>query len=197
MSSRRPSRLRAAALIAGAALALHELRYVIAYGGHSESALAHQGHAYLRTVTPLVVTVLALAGAQFLALLARARRSGAIEGAPPRLRRLWLGASVTLLLIYATQELTEGVLASGHPAGAEALLAHGGLVALPLALALGGLVALVLRGASVAIAAAAGHAGRSLPRPPGRAMRPRRRLACARTSVLARHLAGRAPPLPS
>jgi hypothetical protein len=184
-------------LIAGAALALHELRYVIAYGGHSESALAHQGHAYLGTVTPLVVTVLALAGAQFLALLGRARRSGAVAGDPPRLRRLWLGASATLLLIYASQELTEGILASGHPTGAAALLAHGGLVALPLALALGGLVALALWGASMAIAAAARRAGRLLPRAPGRAVRPRPRLARPRTSVLALHLAGRAPPLPS
>jgi hypothetical protein len=194
--SRWPWRLRAAALVAGAALALHQLRYLIGYAGHSESALAHHGHAYLTALTPIVMALIALAGAHFVVLLTRARRLGAVEGAPPPLRMLSLGASAVLLAIYASQELTEGLLESGHPGGAAALLAHGGLVAVPLALGLGTVVALLLRGARSAIAVAARRGRRSLPRPAVRATHPRRRPTRPQISVLARHLAGRSPPLP-
>ena len=48
-------RLRLAALIASAALGLHESRYLLAYGGDSGEQLARQGHAYLPFASALVV----------------------------------------------------------------------------------------------------------------------------------------------
>src|SRR4051794_41911668 len=47
-------RLRCFALLGAGALALHELRYLIAYGGDAGRALDEQGHGYLGTVAVLV-----------------------------------------------------------------------------------------------------------------------------------------------
>src|SRR5215218_3807227 len=47
--------LRAMALLAPGTLAVHELRYLAAYGGDAQPSLDHQGHAYLAALTPLVV----------------------------------------------------------------------------------------------------------------------------------------------
>ena len=97
------------------------------------------------------------------------------------------------------QELTEGMLASGHPSGLAALTAHGGLVALPLAAAFGLLVALVLRGVRAAIDAAARRGRAPVPLVAARPAlaRPVAAPAVALDSPLARHLAGRAPPASS
>jgi hypothetical protein len=190
----RLSPLRAGALLTSAALALHELRYLVAYGQHSQRALAEQGHAYLGVVHVLAGALLAIAAGAFLARVAKAGRTGAGEAAPPRFVALWLGAAVALVAIYSGQELIEGLLSSGHPAGLGALTAHGGLVVLPLAILLGGVVALGLRGASALLSAVARRARRRRPRssvstaPPAVVLEPP-------ASVLARHLAGRAPPL--
>jgi hypothetical protein len=191
----RPSTLRAAALLAGAALALHQLRYLIGYSPHSGHALAHQGHGYLEYALPLVAALLVLAGGALLARVARAWHTGVPEAAPPRFAWSWAAAAVALIVIYAGQELLESVLTAGHPGGVAALSGHGGLVALPLAVLLGGLVALLLRGAGVAVARAARRARRArLPRAPHRARRPGLVGERPYASVLARHLAGRAPP---
>src|SRR4051794_20571381 len=147
----RPSMLRVTALVAVAALVLHELRYLIGYGGDSHEALASQGHAYLPLAGAIAGGTLALAGACF---AARLLRLGPEEGAPP-LAKTWLWASVALVVIYICQESVEGAVSAGHPAGLAAVTAHGGLVAVPLALALGGLVAFILRGASRVLSAAA------------------------------------------
>jgi hypothetical protein len=190
----RLSPLRAGALLVSAALALHELRYLVAYGQHSQASLAEQGHAYLGLAHAFAGTLLALAAASFLVRVARARRTGVSEAAPPRFAALWAGAAVALVAIYSSQELLEGLVASGHPAGLAALTAHDGLVVLPLATVLGAAVALGLRGAGAVLDAAAR---------PARARRSRRIFVPSASSavlpppgasVLARHLAGRAPP---
>jgi hypothetical protein len=189
----RLSPLRAGALLTSAALALHELRYLIAYGHQSQRALAEQGHAYLNVVHVLAGALLALAAGALLARVVKAGRTGVGEASPPSFAALWVGASLALVAIYSGQELLEGLLSSGHPAGLGALTAHGGLVVLPLATLLGGVVALGLRGASALVNAAARrpHPGRprssGSPVPPAVVLEPP-------ASVLARHLAGRAPP---
>jgi hypothetical protein len=190
----RLSPLRAGALLTSAALALHELRYLVAYGHHSQQALAEQGHAYLGAVHVLAGALLALAAGTFLARVAKAGRTGAGEAAPPGFAALWLGAAVALVAIYSGQELLEGLLSSGHPAGLGALTAHGGLVVLPLAILLGGAVALGLRGASALLSAVAGRARRRGPRS-SVSLAPSAVRLEPPASVLARHLAGRAPPL--
>jgi hypothetical protein len=193
---RAPSTQRAAALIGAAALCLHELRFLGGYGRHADEALSEQGHAYLPFAGALAAGMLALAAGRLARALLRARRSGAAEAEPPPLLVAWAGASAALLVIYGSQELLEGVLSAGHPEGIAGVLGHGGWVAAPLAVGLGALVALLLRGAGAALAAAARTARRGpLPRAPLRASRPRPRAVGPRSPVLARKLAGRAPPL--
>jgi hypothetical protein len=182
--------LRATALVAVAALALHELRYLIGYGGGTPEALASQGHSYLPVVSGLAGVLLALALAQLAARVLR----GSGERNPRGFRSAWALASVALLAIFVGQESLEGLLSSGHPAGVAAVTAHGGLVAVPLALALGGLVALGLRSASRLVA---GAARRRLPLPSRPRLvqrRPDLRVPRPRAGVLALNLAGRAPP---
>jgi hypothetical protein len=192
------SKLRAGALIAAAALALHELRYLVGYGDRAGQAIAEQGHSYLPAAGALVALALALAGVQLAAMLAGALRGPADERRPP-FSLVWALASAALLAIYAGQELTEGLLAAGHPAGLDAVAANGGLVAVPLALGFGLLVAIGLRGARAAIAAVEERRRAAMPRPGRRAapVHPAPAPLLAPMSPIARNLAGRAPPAAS
>jgi hypothetical protein len=193
------SRLRAGALIAASALALHELRYLVGYGDAAGRAIAEQGHSYLPGAGALAALAIALAGVQMAASLSGVLRGPAVERRPASLKLTWAFASVALVGVYAGQELTEGLLSSGHPTGLAAVFGNGGLVAVPLAAVLGLLVALVLRGARAALRAAAERPAAAMPRP-------RRLFAIARPvsspllapcSPIARNLAGRAPPAAS
>ena len=153
--------LRAPALIAAGSLAVHELRYLVGYGGHSHSVQAEQGHAYL--LDAVVPTVAALVGLVAAALGLAVLR--ALRGLDPEPRRVafgsaWLRAAVALQVIYAGQELAEGWMAHGHPPGIAGVLGHGGWTAFAIAILVGALVALLLRGAAAAIRWAARRARR-------------------------------------
>ena len=182
-------------LIALAVLVLHELRYLIGYGGHAGQALADQGHGYLPFASGAVLLLLALGVGQLLLALKRALRSATASPAPP-FGLLWLAAISALLAIYCSQELLEGLLTSGHPNGFAALAADRGWSALPLAIALGAVVALALRGAAAAErrVAARARSARSWPARVARVRRPRLAPLAPAAPVLARKLAGRAPP---
>src|SRR3954451_5032365 len=75
-------RLRCFALLGAGALALHELRYLIAYGGDAGRALDDQGHGYLGTAAALVAVDLVASVATLVAALLRAR-------APEHPRQSW------------------------------------------------------------------------------------------------------------
>jgi hypothetical protein len=182
--------LRATALVTVAALALHELRYLIGNGGGTPEALASQGHGYLPLASALAGALLVVATAQLTGRLLRAHG----EKAAPRMSVAWAWASLALLVIFVGQESLEGLLSSGHPDGIAAVTANGGLVAIPLAVVLGGLVALGLRGATRLVGAAARRARPWLTRPRALVLRPRFRDAAPPAGVLALNLAGRAPP---
>jgi hypothetical protein len=140
---RRTSRTaRAASLLSLAALAVHELRYVIAYGDRAGEALASQGHAYLSDlggalITLILATLLATLLAGVLSPPAR-RPDQPAAGAFPRTAASYALATAA---IFCAQELTEGAVAAGHPAGLAAVLANGGWIALPLAVAAGAVCA--------------------------------------------------------
>jgi hypothetical protein len=187
------SRSRAIALLATGMLVVHQLRFMLAFGGEAHHHLARSGHAYLGFVLPFVGVVLAIACAQFALLIARARGSQGATPAP-RFPVTWAAASATLLLAYATQEGVEGTLAHGHPAGIAGIFGSGGWVAVPLSMAIGAVVALLLHGASVVLAHAARRAPRHIPRRRAPRPRPRQRVAASPRNPLARHLSGRAPP---
>jgi hypothetical protein len=147
-------RLRFAALLAGGAFALHQLRYLIGYGNRSHGQLGAQGHSYMTLLGPLVAVALMLVAAEFCARLIDARAARP-PGRLPRLRQLWAVATTCLAVAYATQETLEGALSAGHPGGVGAVVGHGGWVALPLAVAFGLAVALIARAGQRAIELAA------------------------------------------
>jgi len=186
-------RLRCFALLGAGALALHDLRYLIAYGGDAGRALDEQRHGYLGTVAALVAVAVVAAVAALVAGLVRGRGPAT---RPRSWRVRWPAASGALLVVYAAQELAEGVLASGHPEGLAGVAGHGGWVAVALAAVLGAVVATLLRGAEVALERFGGAARAPRLRPPRTAL-PRAPLAVRPrpAGALARPGAGRAPPL--
>jgi hypothetical protein len=179
--------LRAGAMLAAGSLAVHELRFVAGYG----SADAVDGHGYLAVVAPVVALALAAACGAWLARLGRST-----SPACPALT--WLGASTALAGTYVVQETIESLTSPGHPGP----FAHGGWIALPVSLVVGALVALMLRGARaaddvVAVAAQPWSPLTAIHTAPAAIALPAVASAAPRRSVLARRLAGRAPPLAS
>lgn len=195
-----PLSLRGAAAMPAAALAVHQLRYKLAYGAGASHALAAQGHAYLTSLVPWIVL---LATLSLGATLGRfAMRWGAGAGAGTRSGRMagvrvWLAASAALFAVYAGQELLEGLFASGHLGGLAAVLGAGGWWAVPVALLVGGLLALALRGAHAVEQAldAARRGARVIARGLGELVsRPLPSPFAATVAPLARAGAERAPP---
>lgn len=181
------ARLRLTALLGVGAFGLHQLRYLLAHGEESGAALAREGHAYLGMLVPLVAILLGAAALDFGIGLLRARHEG------PSAKARWIAISTALLCIYVCQESFEGVLVAQHESGLAAVVGSGGWMALPLGVAIGGIVALLLRGAQLAIAA------RRRTRPcAGSSLGPLAALPDSsdlqNRNLLARHLAGRAPP---
>jgi hypothetical protein len=186
--------LRTAALLSLGAFGVHQGRYLLGYGRHAEVALASQGHRYLSTVVvPLLIGLLTLALA---GVLLRTLGPGG-DRRRASIPHTWLLCTAALIAMYVVQELAEGALAAGHPGGLAGVVGHGGWIAAPLAVAVGGLVALALTAAGAAEASGAG-AGVSIELRfawPA-AWRPAAAPDPARPApVLARHLAGRGPPL--
>jgi hypothetical protein len=182
--------LRTTALVLAAALALHELRYLIA--GRPSGDGFDAAHGYLPLAGGAAALLLGVAGAMLLRALAFARQTGEGGRGPVSLRRTWLLATGALLALHFGQELVELAL-EGAPL--SALAANGALLVLPLAALAGLFVALGLRGARYALASAAAHARRPRRGPAPVALR--RSLPALRPPgpPLALHLSGRAPPL--
>jgi hypothetical protein len=184
---------RGVLLLPAAALVVHELRYRLAHGDDAGAVLSSEGHGYLTSLAPWTALLVAVALGAFLVRVARS----AAAGADPRPRRsflgLWALASGSLVAIYVSQELLEGLLASGHPAGLGGVFGAGGWWALVASVALGAAVAALL-GVAAAVVAAASR--RALPHRSGSdtaVLRPRSVVALVRRG-LAAAAAGRAPP---
>ena len=131
---------RSAALIALAALGVHQLRYLIAYGGGAHGELARQGHDYLFGALPI------LAGFAIATLAAGVMRAAITSSPSPALastRARLVVYAASILAVFVVQETTEGALFAGHASGLAAVLAAGGWLALPLALVFGALCALL------------------------------------------------------
>ena len=126
------------ALVPGAAFAVHQLRYWLAFGGHAGAELQAQGHSYLHSIVPWIVLPLALSAGLFLRSFARALGgSYSLPRNTLSFGALWLVCAVSLVLIYASQEFLEGLFATGHPGGLVGIFGYGGWWAVPAALAVG------------------------------------------------------------
>ncbi len=137
-----------AMLVPGAALAVHQLRYRLAFGHGAGAELARQGHSYLHSLVPWIVLLIALAAGAFLHGLGRALAG---QRSAPRftlsLAVLWLLSTACLIGIYSAQELLEGLWATGHPAGLAGVFGYGGWWAIPVAACVGLVLAAVFHGA--------------------------------------------------
>lgn len=132
--------LRAAALVAVGTLAVHQIRYAVAY---HDGGQADVGHAYLATVVPLVVVLVAIG----LGAILRRLAAGAL--APPARRsplRVWALASASVLALHLSQECAEALLARGHVGLLASVFGHGAWAAALAAVGTGAVIAAALRG---------------------------------------------------
>jgi hypothetical protein len=168
MDSRFRSRFGALAQIAPlapAAFAVHQLRYLLAYGGGASAELQRTGHSYLHSLVPWLVLILALCAGAFLRSLGRAFAG---QTSLPRytlsLAGMWMACTVALIGIFACQELLEGLFTTGHAAGLAGVFGFGGGWAIPASLCIGLVLAAWLHGARwVVRAVASRRAGRPMP----------------------------------
>ena len=146
-----------AALLPPAAFAVHELRFLLAFGRDASEQLQATGHSYLHSVVPWLVLLLGVTAGVFLWAFARAlggrrvvsHRSTADQASA--FVRLWLVCSLCLLAIYACQELLEGWFAVGHAAGFYGVFGMGGWWAIPASAGVGLVLAALLHGVHVVL----------------------------------------------
>jgi hypothetical protein len=145
-------RLAPLALMPASAFAVHQLRYWLAFGGHAGAILRSQGHSYLHSAAPWLALLLAVSFGVFLRAFGRALRG---QSSLPRytlsFAALWVGCAASLVVIYMTQELLEGLLIAGHPGGLVGVFGYGGWWAIPAALAIGLVLAAAFHGARWAL----------------------------------------------
>lgn len=189
--------LARAAVVPIAAFAVHQLRYLLAFGTGASAELQRQGHSYLHSLVPWLVLAIGLSAGAFLSSLGRAL-SG--QTSVPRyglsLIGLWLTCCACLLAIYTCQEFLEGMFATGHPAGVAGVFGYGGWWAIPAALCVGLVLAALLHGARWILHEVASRRGahaRVAPSRPARVPRPVPAL-LPRLAPLALGWCGRGPP---
>jgi hypothetical protein len=136
------------ALLPPAAFAVHQLRYVLAFGTHAGLELQRQGHSYLHSLVPWIVVLIALVAGGFLRSLGKAFAGHtSLSRFTLSFSALWLVCSAALVAIYVSQELLEGFVATGHPAGLVGVFGYGGWWSIPVALCVGLVLAAVFHGA--------------------------------------------------
>ncbi len=180
-----------------ATLAVHQLRYWLAFGSRAGAELQIQGHSYLHSAVPWVVVPIAIAIGAFLSALGRALGGEcSVSRYTFSFLALWLASAVALVAVFATQEFLEGLLATGHPAGLAGIFGYGGWWAIPSAVAVGLVLAAVFHGARWVLAEVAGrHRSDARERP--RRIPPARTADVAvllRPAPLAGGWSGRGPP---
>ena len=188
-------RIAPLALMPGAALAVHQLRYWLAFGGRAGAQLQAQGHSYLHSVVPWVVLLLALSAGVFLRALGRAFGG---HCSLPRYTLsflgLWVLSAFTLVAIYALQEFLEGLFAAGHAAGWIGIFGYGGWWSIPAAAAVGLVLAAAFQGARWVLREVS-QRRRASPWPRRRSGPPRYSdFQLPRPAPLARGWSGRGPP---
>jgi hypothetical protein len=196
-ADRRPAvwRWSGAALLPPAAFAVHQLRFVLAFGSGAGAELQRTGHSYLHSVLPWLIVLVALVAGTFLLALGRAL-AGQTSAArfTVSFAGLWLACAAALVLIYCVQEFLEGVLVVGHPAGFVGIFGYGGWWAIPVAACIGLVLAAIFHGARWVLVETAARCGRVVVRRP-RATQPRwRDFIAPAPAPLAGGWSGRGPP---
>jgi hypothetical protein len=176
-------------------LAVHELRYMFAYGSRASSELSAHGDHYVTTAALIAGGLVGLALAAGVGrLLATFRGQRTFEVPRIPVWMLWLGLAVLLLVGFWALEGIELIFESSRGTSAVArVFADGGLWAVPAAMFVAALMALLVSGGRALLGIVVRR--RTLrrvgtvpgPHPPvQRALLPRR--------PMAGRVAGRAPP---
>jgi hypothetical protein len=185
-------RVRAAVLTLIGILVVHQGRYLFATPQHEHELSA--AHSYLVWLAPISVVLGLLVFVHLVVVVGRAR-----AGADPQLPGtggLWLAVTATLLSAFAAQECLEDLLTHGHLPSLAELLGAGGWTAIPVAVAVAGGIALLLRGAAHVVRWALERGRRRAARHTSLApAAPRPPIFAVPSSILARRLAGRGPPV--
>ncbi len=149
-------RLASAALMPAGAFAVHQLRYLLAFGSRAGVELADQGHSYLHSVVPWIVLLIGLGFGTFLVALGRALGGRcSVPRYTVSLTALWLLCAACLVAVYITQEFLEGLFAAGHPGGLAGIFGYGGWWSIPAALPVGLVLAAAFHGARRVLSAVA------------------------------------------
>jgi hypothetical protein len=182
--------IRAGLLFLVGWLVLHQVRYLVAPDAIVRTFAP--AHAYLQWLIPSVGALTLVGFGHWCSRLRAPDRDTVPE--LPSARAIWAVSAVAVLVAFGLQECTESLLFRGHLPSAYELAGGNGWLLAPLAAAIGGVIALLLKGAARALrwaqersAATAGAIGVPARRLPTVVLVPR-------ASVLARQLAGRAPP---
>jgi hypothetical protein len=148
-------------LLPPAAFAVHQLRYVLAYGGHAGVILERTGHSYLHSAVPWIVLLVAIVCGGFLRALGRAFAG---HTSLPRyglsFLALWSACAASLVAIFAGQEFLEGLFATGHATWWIGIFGYGGWWAIPAAACVGLVLAAALHGARWVLREVAQRSGR-------------------------------------
>lgn len=186
-----------AAIFPGGVLAVHELRYLLAYGAHAGRELRAHGDTYASTASLVAGVLVAILASAVGVGLIRATR-GVVPPRPPVRRpwQSWLCWTVVLTLGFCAVEGLEMVFESEHADGFAGVFGSGGWWAIPAAVAVGAVLTILRRGARALVHFVALRSGR--PRDRGRrsiaSTHPLPRQRRARPAPLAGRAAGRAPP---
>ena len=141
-------RLAPTGLMPPAALAVHQLRYWLAFHGSAGLELQRQGHSYLHSLAPWLVMLLALAIGAFLVSLGRAvAGQRTVARYMISFAGLWATCTFSLVAIYVAQECLEGLFAIGHPGGLVGSFGYGGWWAIPASACVGLVLAAIFHGA--------------------------------------------------
>jgi hypothetical protein len=189
--------LAQAGLVPPAALAVHELRYLMAFGSNAGFELQRQGHSYLHSLAPWIALAVSLAAGGFLRALGRAF-SGRTSAArlTTSFATLWIACTACLMIIYIGQEFVEGVFATGHPTGWIGIFGYGGWWSIPAAACIGLVLAAVYHAADWVLGEVSRCYGASRPTPRRRAAAPARPplRALPKPAPIAGGWSGRGPP---
>ncbi|HEY5197467.1 MAG TPA: hypothetical protein VIJ51_10625 [Solirubrobacteraceae bacterium] len=186
-----------AAMFPAGVLAVHELRYVLAYGSHAGRELTAHGDTYVGSGALVAGLLLVVPISALVIGVRRARRGlpgGRLSALAPW--QSWLAWSLLLIAGFVALEGIEMIFESEHPDGFAGVFGGGGWWAAPAAGAVAALFTLLRRGARALVRRVARRwcerplraaTSVSLPRAAGRGRRPR-------PAPLAGRAAGRAPP---
>jgi hypothetical protein len=177
-----------------AVLAVHQLRYLLAYGSNAGFELSAHGDHYVATASVIAAVLVAISlGVGMLMMVAASRGRGYPRMARVPLWLLWLAVTLSLVAGFCALEGLEIVFEPHHAGGVAGIVGNGGWWALPAAAFVGAVMALLVRGGRALLVIVA--RGRMMRRVRTTvSLRPRASWGASLRRPMAGCAAGRAPP---